>query len=110
MPGWFLTAMSYSACVAFVASGGIALWSAETEPFIGPFNLRDAIISLVGGGIAFLFWIGWGGGIVFAVRRRWIPPVSLAFLLLALLGLLLSWMVIFGYLGDRQSLAASAPF
>ncbi|MGB7346653.1 MAG: hypothetical protein WBD20_20695 [Pirellulaceae bacterium] len=109
MPGWFLTAMTYSACVALVTSGGMALWSGETEPFFGPFNLRDAVISLVGGGIVFLFWIGWGGSIVFAVRQRWIPPVALASLLLALLGLLLCWMVVFGYLGDRQSWAASSP-
>ncbi len=88
----------------------MVLWSAETEPFFGPFSLGDAAISLLGGGIAFLFWIGWAGSIVFAVRQRWIPPVALAFLLLALLGLLLSWAVIFDYLSDRQSWATSSPF
>lgn len=108
--GSLLTAMSYSAFVAFVVSSGLALWSGETEPFTGPFDLRDAILSLVGGGIAFLFWVSWAGSIVLAVRRRWIPPAALAFLLLALLGLLLSWMVVLGYLGDRQSWATNAPF
>ena len=89
--------------------GGMALWSGETEPFFGPFSLRDALISLVGGGIAFLFWLGWIGSMLVAVCRRWLPTAALAFLLLAVPGLLLSWMVVFGYLGDRESWAASAP-
>lgn len=108
MPGSFLSVMSYAACVAIVASVGMVLWSAETEPFFGPFRFRDAAISLLGGGTAFLFWIGWAGNIVFAVHQRWIPPLALAFLLLALLGLLLSWTVIFDYLGDRQSWATGS--
>ena len=102
--------MALSSLAALLASIGMVYWSGETEPFFGPFNLRHAMISLVGGGACLLFWLAWGAGLVIAVRKTWWPPVSLALILLVLFGLLLSTIVVFSYLGDRQNWVEHGPF
>ena len=103
MPDWFPVAMPISAFAAVVASIWLARWNAGTEPFFGPFNLQHAAISLIGGGVGILFWIAWGVAIGLAVRKRWLPSISLAFLLLVLFGLLVNGITVYSYLIDRQT-------
>ena len=110
MPYWFPVAMTITAVVAMVASLWMVYWSGETEPFFGPFNLRHAAISLVGGGVGLLFWIAWGGLVVLAVRNRWVPTIPLALMLLVLFGLLLNGIVVYSYLGDRHNWIENGPF
>ena len=94
--------MALSSLAGLLVSIGMVHWSGETEPFFGPFNLRHAMISLVGGGVCLLFWFASGACVVIAVRKNWWPPVSLALILLVLFGLLLSIIVASIYLSDRQ--------
>ena len=88
-----------------IVSLGLVGWSCEVEPFFGPFNLRQALISLVGGGIGIVFWIVWAGGVGYALVRRWVPLWMTILFLLALVGLALNGIVIFEFLDDRQNWA-----
>ena len=104
-PGWFAGLMRASAIVMTIVTLVLAGWSIESEPFFGPFDLQQAMISVVGGGFGMLFWIAWAGGFGYAVMRRWVP-ISIwliLIILLAFIGFGLNYIVVFDYLGDREN-------
>ena len=102
--------MALTALAGLAATFWLSYWSAEREPFFGPFNARHAAINLVGGGIGLLFWIAWATCHVVAVRKRWWSTASFGLMLLAGLGLFLNAIVVHGYLGDRQNWIKNGPF
>jgi len=102
--------MTFSALVGLPASFWLAYWSGDAEPFFGPFNARHAAISIVGGGIGLLFWSAWAVCNVVAIMKRWWSTATLGLMLLAVLGLFLNAIVVYGYIGDRQNWIENGPF
>ncbi|MCB9873102.1 MAG: hypothetical protein H6821_02895 [Planctomycetaceae bacterium] len=94
--------MTITAVVATVLTIPLVAWAGD-EPFFGDFNLTDALVMFVGGGIGTIFWSLWAMSIVYAVFRRWWMPAALLLLLVALPVGYLNYFVCTGYLGDRQS-------
>ena len=90
------------AIIGAIAPFPLMVWSGETEPFFGPFNLAHAAISWIGGflGVA---WICWYAYICFAVFWGWFRKGALFFGFIALVFGGLSLLVLYFYLEDRNS-------
>ena len=94
--------MAITSVVATLLTVSLVAWAGD-EPFFGDFDLTDALIMFVGGGVGTLFWCIWAIANVYAVFRRWWTPAALLLLLLALPVGYLNYFVCTGYLGDRQN-------
>ena len=104
-PAWFDMIMSATAVLATFGSIAVFAWCGEQEPFYGPFDLTDALVMLVGGGIGLVVWSIWSLVALLAVRWRWWKPSMLLLLLFGILFGYLNYSSFAEYVADRAAWA-----